>query len=246
MPFFRRTHTSFYSGLKPGAKKEIKPGDPTDDFVNGNFEKDLENWTVINSRVSPGGVALGVEASILGCPIPAETDPYPLTWTGVPSTGQNFTPSVGFGDPIFSITIKNGGPPGKYGKYAYLAASNVWGTPGGYTVFGPALVSNNPVIAKAGDQVRLWWKAEKGGDAYNVFAYLIDPKQNCRSIILFDQSGGAVADTPWQEFKRVFEPGEDGNYYFVFIGGGFDYDRGTLCGGYLSVDEIVLDKAGTF
>ena len=240
MPLFRRTHSSFYTSLRKA--DTIKPGDPSPVFINGDFEDDLKNWTIIENRLSPGGVVPGVQSEIKGCPIPAETDPFPLTITGVPSVGQNYTPR-NFGTPTFNVTVQTGGPTG---KYAYLAARNVWGTPGGYTVFGPALVSDNPVIANEGDRVRLNWKAEQGGDAFNVFAYLIDPKQACKSIILFDQSGGAVATTPWQEYRRVIGPGEAGVYYFVFIGGGFDYDTGTLSGGFLSVDEIVLDKAGTF
>ena len=247
MPFFRRTHSSFYSGLRYGVTAPIKPGDPSPVFVNGDFEQDFKNWTIIDKRLSPGGVVAGVENTIIGCPIPAEPTPNPITINGSPSIGQLAVLGP-WSSPAYKAEIVAGGPSGKYAK---LSISGIWGdldgpNGSGYTIFGPAIVSDNPVIAAEGDRVRFNWKAEAGGDAYNIFAYLIDPKQSCKHIVLLDDNGGAVPNTPWNTATRVIGPGEAGIYYFVFISGSFDYDRGGYSGGVLNVDEITLDKAGTF
>lgn len=214
---------------------------PLPDFANGNFETgDFSNWTLYDEQVSPGGVVPGVRGTILECPIPADPTPYPTNGSQT-SPGQ----SSSFSSGGFVSAIVTPGYAASYSAKLTINGGTV--ETGGQTVYGPALVSNNPVIAAEGDRLSFWWTAEGGGDAYNVFAYAIDPNNACKTLILLDDTGNSgSATTPWTQVTRVIGPGEAGNYHFVFICGTFDFSFGTAVGATLSVDEIQLQKAGTY
>lgn len=248
MPLIGATSSSFYASLR---KPVLPPGIPTVDFENGDFEAGLNNWEVYNERVSPGAVDTSVRTTLLNCPIPADPTPYPLgTYKGTPtnSSGQART----FTGSAFSVDILTGGPTGKYASLRLRGTVGYQGSQGpnptgGLTVYGPALVSKNPVIAEAGDRISFNWIATGGGDAYNVLAYIIDPDQSCKFFIMVDDTGNSsAATTPWTPAYKVIEPGEEGNYYFVFLSGSFDYNFGTYTGATLGVDQIKLEKAGTY
>lgn len=263
MPFFRRSNSSFYSGLKPGATpkpKVIVPGEPQPDFPNGDFEQDFKYWTVYKQHVTPGGVSAETALrAVLGCPIPPDPSPYPTgyskLWTN-PEDGSVIFPEgpfVSYGQTTyfyndgfkrnFETEIGQGGP---NGKFAILRSGKGLGVAGGGVIFGPAIVSENPVIAEAGDRVRLNWKATANGDAYKIFSYLLN-KETCNHIVLIDAVGNAEnSETPWVTVEKIIKPEQVGNYYFVFICGSFDFTRGGTVGSELYIDEVKLDKAGTF
>lgn len=253
MPFFRRSHSSFYSGLRKGAVKVLPPDEPVEDFVNGDFEQGFTNWTTINKQVSPGGIVTGAVTEIKGCPVMADPTPFPI---GVSFTVKNGisgnypTPSPGqeltvVDDSNFTTEIVSGGPTGKFIRMTINGLLNL--TRSGGTLYGPAVVSNNPVIANVGDRIRFNWTAEGGGDAFNVLAYLVDPTNACKTLLLLDQTGeGSFATTPWSTVSKVIGSGENGIYYFVFLCGTFDYSFGLQVGAKLSIDEIKVDKAGTY
>lgn len=213
---------------------------PLPTFANGGFETgDLTNWTVYNQQVSPGGTVSGKTSSLLGCPIPADPTNAVSTSSG-PSPGQASTFTGGFTTTVIT--------PGYASSYA-VKLTITGGTVGvgGQTVYGPAIVSNAPAIAEVGDRISFWWTAQGGGDAYNVFAYAINPADSCKNIILLDATGGsATATTPWTQVTRVIGPGEAGNYYFIFICGTFDYTFGRAVGATLSIDSVQMQKAGTY
>lgn len=214
---------------------------PLPTFANGNFETgNFTNWTAYNQQVSPGGTVSGKLSTLLNCPIPADpTNAYNAN-TGKYSPGQATSFSGGFTTEIIA--------PGYASAYCakMTITSGSVGT-GGQTVYGPAIVSNSPVVAEVGDRVSFWWTAQGGGDAYNVFAYIVNPDNSCQTIILLNETGASAnATTPWTQITRTIGPGEAGNYYFVFICGTFDYTFGRAVGATLSVDQIQLQKAGTF
>jgi hypothetical protein len=94
-----------------------------------------------------------------------------------------------------------------------------------------------------GDTVKFWWKALAGGDAYNVYSYLVN--QDTGSIIqLLDVTGPNVNQgTSWAEISKVIQQGQEGNYAFVFIAGSWDSTFGTVIGGELLLDNITIVKA---
>ena len=263
MPFFRRSNSSFYSGLKPGATpkpKVIVPGEPQPDFPNGDFEQDFKYWDVFVQHVTPGGIsAEPALRNILGCPIPPDPSPYPTGFAKLSEEYPNGGPFVSKGQAkefifntfpsppqTFEASISTSG--GIAGKYARLRSGNraINLVVRGGVLFGPALVSQNPVIAEPGDRVRFNWKATAAGDAYKIFAYLLN-KETCNHIVLIDTVGNAeFSETPWTAESKIITASQADIYYFVFICGSFDYTAGSAVGSELFVDEVRLDKAGTF
>jgi len=254
MPLIGISSSSFYASLRspqiistPGPPP---PPPPTNQFTNGDFEDGFNNWEVITQAVSPGAINPNAITQLVGCPIPADPTPFPIGLYGPVfgvSTGQatSFSLAPGYGFP--SIFESNVLPSGPTGKYAELKINWTYVNRGLTTLYGPALVSKNPVIAAVGDRIEFQWRATGGGDAYNVLAYIIDPSQACRSFIMLDETGNSgTATTPWAPAYKVIGPGEAGNYFFVFLCGSFDYDNGALLGASLEVDEVKIKKAGAW
>jgi hypothetical protein len=46
--------------------------------------------------------------------------------------------------------------------------------------------------------------------------------------------------------EKIIQPGEAGNYYFVFISGAFDWNFGGALGATLNVTDVKIQKAGTY
>ena len=242
MPLIGKTPLSFYPGMRLGAKIS---GQPLAQFENGGFENDFDNWTLINEAVSPGGVVPGLLNNIAGCPIPPDPTPTPFQSPGQAPLPRVNETLVTIQSGPYSIAGRNypGSPTG--GKWAKLESA---GTTGSYEqMYGPALYSNNPVIAAVGDRISFNWAAFGVNDAYNVLAYIIDPNQSCRSFIMVDETGAtAREDKPWTTVYKVIQPGEAGNYYFVFICGSYDASGGTALGSILGVDDVKIEKAGKY
>lgn len=252
MPLIGNTPKSFYAGLRINQEHfdppPIRPGDPLPNFPNGDFEQDFTYWDVFKQHVTPGGVVAGALNTALGCPIPPDPTPYPVgreKYTNIPFTSYGQGPELQLDTFKRNFEAQIGyGPSGKYMILRSGKGLSVY--PGGGTVYGPMLVSQNPVIAEVGDRVTLQWKATANGDAYNIFAYLLN-KETCQHILLIDATGDAeFSETPWFTVNRVIEPGEAANYYFVFICGSFDYTRLNSLGSELYIDQISLQKAGTY
>jgi hypothetical protein len=196
---------------------------------------------------------------LLGCPVPADPTPFPMGLNGgtggLPATSPGVAPHIENGleyfRPTFSTTVVPEGP------YLDLTINSVkilpkvvtWSgeTFSGGTLYGPAVHSQNPVIAAVGDKISFRWRANAGEDAYNIFSYIIDPDQNCRTFIMVDATADSdKGSTPWTTASKIIQPGEAGNYYFVFISGAFDWNFGGQLGATLNVDDVKIEKAGTY
>lgn len=251
MPLIGNTPKSFYAGLRINQEHvdvlPPEPGIPTPNFPNGNFEQDFAFWDVYKQHVTPGNIVPGALNTALGCPIPPDPTPYPVgrNNAGIPFTSYGQSPDLIIDS--FKRNFESAIGTSPAGKFAILrSGKGLTSYPFGGTVYGPMLVSKNPVIAEVGDRVTLQWKATANGDAYNVFAYLLN-KETCQHIVLIDATGEAeFSETPWFTVNRVIGPGEAANYYFVFICGSFDYTAGGLLGSELYIDEVTLQKAGTY
>jgi hypothetical protein len=91
---------------------------------------------------------------------------------------------------------------------------------------------------KDGDEAEFYWKAEGGGDAYNIYAYFLDTATG-RIIELLNATGlGAASTTPWARASKVFTAADAGTYTFVFVSGTFDVTGGYYLGASLYIDGI--------
>jgi hypothetical protein len=225
-----------YERVKP------TPEPPCDQFENGDLENGLVNWNFYNQQISPGGVLTDptILSSLVGYPVPADPTPKPAGLHQILSTGQGLIIS----NPLFNTELNTTDSP--TGTCVELSVSgNIFD--GGGTVYGPAFVSQKSICADVGDRVKISWKAAGGGDAYNVLAYIIDTNRSGRSFIVLDETGDSqTGQTDWAYAYKVINPGEAGEYYFVFLCGSFDYTFGKVLGAKLLVDNIQIEKAGTW
>jgi hypothetical protein len=208
-------------------------------FENGSFFNGFTSWTTFNQRIYLGGN--GGNTTILGCPTPS--DPTAPTLDGGTMSNPN----------VFTSTIQsNGGVSGTL-PWAQLQIGTVTLQNAGGIVYGPAIVSQYPVLASPGDRISFDWTAFSSlgnasqGDAYNIYSYIIDPSQSCRVIPIIDATSSAFnIARPWGKTTRIFNAGEGGSYFFVFIAGTYDATFGRVVGSRLGVTDIKLERAGTF
>jgi hypothetical protein len=174
---------------------------------------------------------------------------------GLPATSPGQAPSIenliSSIRPTFSTTVVPAGPyldltintVQIYPEVVTWSGERFWGG----TLYGPTVHSKNPVIAAAGDKISFRWRANAGEDAYNILAYIIDPDQNCRTFIMADDTADSdKGSSPWVTASKIIQPGEAGNYYFVFISGAFDWNFGAALGATLNVTDVKIQKAGTY
>lgn len=200
-------------------------------FTNGDFSNGLSGWEAMNQRVRLGD---------------ANGSPGPDKVAGF------FTPS----DPT---TAPGGGKEasatgaGSYGPIALssgsaslqLAVSGVQLTPTsqpvgsvGSVVHGPVLVSKSAVNIPAGEEVSFDWASEAipGGDAFDVFGYLLDVDSGRTEIILNRTAVNASETQPFITANHRVQT--SGNYKFVFMAGSWDETGGTVTGARLKIDNV--------
>jgi hypothetical protein len=202
-------------------------------FENYGFENGISGWRVVNRRVRLNGGTL-----IAGYPTPTDPTPNPGSGPGdVLSVSQL---------PTFSYRLENiDKPPSGETQCIRLTMGQptVGVVPAGAIMYGPAVYSDFSVPFAAGDTVKFWWKALAGGDAYNVYSYLVN-QQTGSTIQLLDATGPNFNQgTNWAEVSTVIQSGQQGNYSFVFVAGSWDSTFGTVIGGELLLDNIQIIKA---
>lgn len=209
------------------------------EFPNPGFEDGLLNWQILNTRIKLNG-----GTTILGYPTPIDPTPNPTNSDGQTSPGD--TGESTFENYTFSLV--NDAPPGTGGTSALRLDSSAFMNNDGSILYGPAVISESRIIAAVGDSIEFDWKALSGtnanvGDAYNVFAYMIEISTG-RTIIILDENASNLSfSTSWQRTVRTVLPGEDGEYHFVFICGSFDATFGRIVGSSLLIDNVQLIKA---
>lgn len=107
--------------------------------------------------------------------------------------------------------------------------------PNGDVVHGPYLISDNSVSLTVGDDVEFDFRAMGGGDAYDVYAYLLETSTG-NTIELLNQTGVGNSDTGIINVSNRVNT--TGNYKFVFVSGTFDETFGTVAGASLYVDNV--------
>jgi hypothetical protein len=211
------------------------------EFPNPGFEDGLINWQILNTRVLLNG-----GTTILGHPTPTDPTPNPISsvYGGLSSPGDIGSPNT----ENYTFSLVSDAPPGTGGTSALRLDSAASMNTGGVLLYGPAVISESRVVAQVGDSVEFDWKALSGpdafvGDAYNVFAYMIEPSTG-RTIIILDENASSLAfSTDWQRASRTIQEGEAGEYHFVFICGSFDATFGQVVGSSLLIDNVQIVKA---
>ena len=114
---------------------------------------------------------------------------------------------------------------------------------------GPYVVSQNAVSLEVGDTVSFEWFGLNGGDAYDVYGYLLN-EDTGSTIQLLNETG-----TTSQRSTQDLGLGVDGwisagsgvstagNYKFVFIAGSYDRTGGQLLGNGLAIRNIDVVQA---
>jgi hypothetical protein len=214
---------------------------PVLEFPNSGFENGTIGWTLINEQIWLNGATpanTSGRTTILGIPTPTDPTPNPVGGTGRASPGAvSYFPRgssmslvsspFGTGNAL-ALTINNG-------TVARRSPSGALGN--GTLLYGPVIVSESAGLVVAGTRLVFNWYAQPGGDAYNVFGYMLDPLTGNTIVILDDMSpnNGGLQTT-----AITFTGAQAGNYHFVFVCGAFDYTFGRVVGATLIIDNISL------
>lgn len=227
----------------------VQDNPPLPAFPNPDFEIGLAGWTVLNQRIYLNG-----GSTILGVPTPTDPTPFPQNYTGQTSPGDGFGFTSG---PSFNSQLVTDTPPSGGTQALQLSSSgNFVGPSGNFSLgtfapgggsgaifYGPAVYSNDIVYAQPGDTIQFSYKATSSGDAYNIYAYMVEPPTGKILQILDVNQNNSNQVQPWTTVNKVVQPGEEGNYNFVFICGSFDATGGLAVGSTLIIDNINLIKA---
>ena len=214
-----------------GKKLRINIVEPS--FTNGDFESatNLEGWTVVPERTYLDGIS-----QINGKLTPEDTT-YP-TANGALKDGDPLDPSDPLGTMsggITTATVNSGS------KAVRLTSDAFWTTHGNSVLRGPYLYSNSSVTLGTSSQVSFKWRAKDGGDAYDVYAYLVDINDPSKTVKLLDSSPGVLGDSGWQT-ANISIP-QEGTYQFVFVAGSYDLSGGRKLGAQLFIDDVAVTNA---
>ncbi len=188
-------------------------------FVNPDFEEGTNGWTITDGRFITGSTAID------GWTSPKDTT-YPSN-NGSQTDNGNVTADFSHG-----LVAGNGG-----GKALQLASDADCVTAGYCVIRGGYVVSNSTVSLAKGDTVSFDWSAAAGGDAHDVFGYLLNVKTGEAKIILNDTGTSSDGAQPWQTVSVKAD--KAGTYKFVFVSGSYDFTGGKVLGASLSIDNIV-------
>ena len=212
--------------------------DTSKSFVNFDFSDQtasqsgttvsLNGWTAKIEQVRLGISAIG------GFTSPADPTPNPTGQGGQVSPGDGtLDPSMSYNWQLLTSSSLIGSSPAGRPCIRLYSTGNV--SLFGDVSHGPYVISNNYISFSAGVTVGFDWRAAAGGDAYDVFAYLLKDDGSAQ-ILLNQTQAGTSGDTGWLTVSGNVNT--TGNYKFVFVSGTFDYSFGGVAGASLYVTNI--------
>ena len=157
---------------------------PNGDFEAGNIgDTTLNGWTIANEQFVLGSGQIG------GLNTPTD-DTYPLFNNGQLDVGNLISGT-------FSSSLVASTQGAEHGKALEMKSENLWtsdrsvarGGNGSAIARGPYIVSNNSLYLRSGEEVSFDWRAVGGGDAYDVYGYLVNADTN-EFITILNQTGG--------------------------------------------------------
>ena len=214
-----------------GKKLRINIEEPS--FTNGNFESatNLEGWTVVPERVYLNGSDL----------IDGKTTPVDTTYH-IDNSSRGLNDGNALSNPgtmsggITTTQVRSGS------KAVRLESSGLQSSTGFATVRGPYLYSNSYVTLGTSSSVSFAWRAEGGGDAYDVYAYLVDIDDPSKKITLLNEhTDDDTGTSPWT--SRTVNINQAGTYQFVFVAGSYDATGGRALGARLFIDDVSVTNA---
>jgi len=202
-------------------------------FVNPSFEDGLKGWTIVNDRIyfsghngsTIGGFETPVDTTypdwvVSGCSTAAgvncDTTPLSNTWSFTTKTSSDVAPGSG----TQSLVMNSSGSC----------------TEGFCIVRGPYVISDSTVTLPEGGMVSFKWQAKGGGDAYDVYGYLLNTATGKVQTILDDTGASQYTQQPWTTASVSVD--EPGTYKFVFVSGTWDATGGRVAGAQLYIDDI--------
>src|SRR5574344_1984566 len=142
-------------------------------FTNGNFSDttatqtgtvvDISGWTVYLQQLMLGQTGVAGTSTIDGWATPIDSTPTPSNpnYPSQVSRGDDYAPNSA----TYSYAFEDGA------LRLYSTGVNV---NYGDILHGPYVVSDSTVTLSSGDSVSFRWKAQGGGDAYDIYAYLLN------------------------------------------------------------------------
>lgn len=190
----------------------------TSPFTNPGFEGNSSlGWTIGEQFVNLGST------TIAGYTSPNDpTDPPN-------SGGDNDVPESGSYNSDVSTTDKT------EGDYSLRLYSSI-GTANGYDVVHGPYAYSTPFEAASGDVIYFDWRALAGGDAYDVFAYILNVNTGATQIILNETGANDTGNTNWATASVTIPT--TGDWRFVFVAGTYDFTGGQVAGGSLYIDNV--------
>lgn len=203
-------------------------------FTNGNFSDNtsttagdvvsLSGWTAYKRRVKLAGVD-----NIAGFPTPTD-NAFPATVDSTPNSDQSTANNTYSVNPNYADRSGGG--------YSVQLSTSGSCNDGFCIIRGPYIVSNSPVYLKSGDSVSFWWSALGGGDAYDVYGYLLNTATGATIELLNATGANGGATQAWTQVTETLTAGQDGSYKFVFITGTWDASGGRVEGASLLLDDV--------
>ncbi len=218
---------------------------------NGDFEISASGDTVPGWEINLDTVVLGALATkTQGRPgLSKEGTRSPYTIIG-PNEEYTFTTDVNYnlsgGNGYEGIETEPNGTP-VYSKYVVSENGNkvlrlvsagsvqATGTSAFGSLFGPEAISS-PFDAKTGDTLAFDWKAQNGGDNYEVYGFLekLDSDGNVMQTI--EMMYGRGGQQGWTTSNGAIT--SDGTYRYRFVCGSYDQSGGRALGASLYLDNI--------
>ena len=206
----------------------------SNEFENGDFndgtagETSIIGWTSINQQVKFG------TDKIAGLDTPTDTT-WPTNWDG-DYTDQNTPSTLGTLETLLDSTSNDA-----TGNSVRMTSKSMTTLEGYDIVRGPYIYSNSTVQLSAGDSVSFEWQAQGGGDAYDVYGYIVDINNNHIETILNETGDSTSASTTWA--TESINVSQSGQYKFVFVSGTYDYSGGRAAGAQLYIDNVAVTQA---
>lgn len=204
-------------------------------FLNPGFETvDGSNlptgWTILNERFTAGQTFI-----IGGSTFTSPLDPTYPTNNASRNLADDDAASLSYTSTT-STTNKTEGT-----RALELTSS---GSSVSYGVVRGPWVYSSEFAVTAGQALSFDWKAEGGGDAFDVFGFLVNTTTGGTQIVLNETGGFAKSDgsgtwaaaTNWNSTSVTVA--DSGDYRFVFLSGTFDESGGTALGAKLFLDNF--------
>lgn len=193
------------------------------EFANAGFENGTSDWTIGTQQVVLGTTLIN------GIVTPVDTTIAPNSGgdSGVPS-------SMGYYSELSTSQHTEG--------TQALRLYNNGTTGAGYDVVHGPYAYSSTFGAVAGDTFTFDWQAAGGSDAFDVFGYLMKA-DGSESVVVLDATGASTSGIqPWTEVT-VSVP-SNGDWFFVFVAGTYDFTGGQAAGGSLYIDNFRVGVSG--